>query len=448
MKKDLRSGEIRQALIAFAGPMILGNLLQIFYNVADSIIVGRFIGPNALAAVGSAFTLMTFITSILVGLCMGSGAVFSFYYGKRDLASMRGSIQVSFLFVGIISLIVTAGSMYFTDEILLFLQIPFEIMTETKAYISIIFYGILFVFIYNYFAYLLRAVGNSTAPLAFLGIAALINVIGDVLFVVVFGWGVEGAAIATVASQFISAAGIAVYTYVWEPELRIPLRPSFDVASGKKIIYFSLAASAQQSVMNFGILLVQGLVNSFGPLVMAAFAAGVKIDAFAYMPVQEFGNAYSLFVSQNFGAGKMERIEKGTLISVKIILFYCAIVSIIVFVFAKYLMMIFIKPEFKEIIDIGVVYLRIEGVFYSGIGLLFLFYGYFRGIQRPEISLLLTGISLGTRVFLAFFLSRIPLVGVQGIWIAIPIGWILADTVGLKRMIDMDKDRKDDKDVD
>lgn len=448
MKKDLRSGEIRSALVSFAGPMILGNLLQIFYNVADSIIVGRFIGPNALAAVGSAFTLMTFITSILVGLCMGSGAVFSFYYGKRDLASMRGSIQISFLFVGIISVIVTAGSVYFTDEILLFLQIPLEIMAETKAYISIIFYGILFVFVYNYFAYLLRAVGNSTAPLAFLGIAAFINVIGDILFVVVFRWGVEGAAIATVASQFISAAAIAVYTYVWEPGLRIPLRPSFDADSGKKIIYFSLAASAQQSVMNFGILLVQGLVNSFGPLVMAAFAAGVKIDAFAYMPVQEFGNAYSLFVSQNFGADKRERIEKGTLISVKIILFYCAIVSIIVFVFAKYLMMIFIKPEFKEIIDIGVVYLRIEGVFYIGIGLLFLFYGYFRGIQRPEISLLLTGISLGTRVFLAFILSRIPLVGIQGIWIAIPIGWILADTVGLKMMIDMDKDRKDDKDVD
>ena len=164
MKKDLTTGNIRGTLLAFAAPMILGNLLQIFYNVADSIVVGQFIGPNALAAVGSAFTLMTFITSILIGLCMGSGAVFSFYYGQKDKRSMKGSIQISFLFIGIISLIVTGISIYFTDEILQLLQIPPEVMEGIREYISIIFYGIFFVFLYNYYAYLLRAVGNSVVP--------------------------------------------------------------------------------------------------------------------------------------------------------------------------------------------------------------------------------------------------------------------------------------------
>ena len=440
MKKDLTTGNIRGTLLAFAAPMILGNLLQIFYNVADSIVVGQFIGPNALAAVGSAFTLMTFITSILIGLCMGSGAVFSFYYGQKDKRSMKGSIQISFLFIGIISLIVTGISIYFTDEILQLLQIPPEVMEGIREYISIIFYGIFFVFLYNYYAYLLRAVGNSVVPLSFLAAAAVLNIILDILFIVVFRWGVGGAAIATVAAQVVSGIGIMIYTFIWEPELRIPIKSYFDLGAGKKILYFSLAASFQQSVMNFGILLVQGLVNSFGPLVMTAFAAGVKIDAFAYMPVQEFGNAYSLFVSQNYGAGKKERIEKGTLISVKMVLLYCGIASLMISHFAKYLMMIFIGPEFKEIIDIGVLYLRIEGVFYIGIGLLFLFYGYFRGIQRPEISLLLTIISLGTRVLLAFILSGISVIGVWGIWIAIPIGWILADTVGLIKMNKIDKE--------
>ena len=440
MKKDLTTGNIRGTLLAFAAPMILGNLLQIFYNVADSIVVGQFIGPNALAAVGSAFTLMTFITSILIGLCMGSGAVFSFYYGQKDKRSMKGSIQISFLFIGIISLFVTGISIYFTDEILQLLQIPPEVMEGIREYISIIFYGIFFVFLYNYYAYLLRAVGNSVVPLSFLAAAAVLNIILDILFIVVFRWGVGGAAIATVAAQVVSGIGIMIYTFIWEPELRIPIKSYFDLGAGKKILYFSLAASFQQSVMNFGILLVQGLVNSFGPLVMTAFAAGVKIDALAYMPVQEFGNAYSLFVSQNYGAGKKERIEKGTLISVKMVLLYCGIASFVIFLFAKYLMMIFIGQEFKEIIDIGVLYLRIEGVFYIGIGLLFLFYGYFRGIQRPEISLLLTIISLGTRVLLAFILSDISVIGVWGIWIAIPIGWILADTVGLIKMNKIDKE--------
>lgn len=434
MKKDLTTGEIRPALLHFAMPMILGNLLQIFYNVADSIIVGQFIGPNALAAVGSAFTLMTFITSILIGLCMGSGSIFSYYFGRGDRESLRSSIQISFLFIGIISLILTFLSVIFIDEILMLLQIPMEVLADIKDYLSIIFYGIIFVFLYNYFAYLLRAVGNSFIPLVFLGVSAVFNIILDIVFILFFGWGVEGAAIATVFAQFVSALGVFLYTYSKEKDLRIPFGNFIHPEAGKKIIYFSLAASVQQSVMNFGILLVQGLVNSFGPLVMAAFAAGVKIDAFAYMPVQEFGNAYSLFVSQNYGAKKTKRIERGTVVSIKMILMYCAISSLLIFIFARSLMMIFVKPEFQEIIDIGVLYLRIEGTFYIGIGLLFLFYGYFRGIHRPEISLLLTVISLGTRVLLAFLLSRISFIGVWGIWIAIPIGWILADTMGLYKM--------------
>ena len=201
-----------------------------------------------------------------------------------------------------------------------------------------------------------------------------------------------------------------------------------------EICRYSLMTSVQQSVMNFGILMVQSLVNSFGPAVMAAFAATVKIDTFAYMPAQEFGNAYSIFISQNFGAGKAERVKQGTGKAMAVSAVFCGAVSVLVFAFARFLMLIFVDAGESQIIAIGMQYLRIEGAFYIGIGILFLLYGYFRGVNRPGISLVLTVISLGTRVALAYILAAIPTIGVTGIWWAIPIGWALADVTGFVLM--------------
>ena len=431
MDQDLTRGKIGKSLIKFATPMILGNILQIFYNIVDSIIVGRVIGPDALAQVGSAFTIMTFLTSIIIGLCMGSAAVFSYYFGQKRIELMKNSVQFSFLFIGIISLIIMTLSIIFVDDILIFMRIPGEIYNGIKNYITIIFYGIFFIFLYNFFAFLLRSKGNSVVPLIFLAIAALINVVLDIYFVVFVKMGVEGAAFATIIAQLVAGVGLLIYTYIKEKEFRISLKYKFDARSAKHVIYSSFAASIQQSIMKFGILLVQGLVNSFGANVMAAFAAGVKIDAFAYMPAQEFGNAYSLFISQNHGAGKIDRVKEGTKTSIKMILGYCLVVSILIVLFSKQFIMIFIGGQYDSIINIGIGYLRIEGILYAGIGILFLLYGYFRGIQRPEISLLLTVISLGLRVILAYILSGISSIGVLGIWAAIPIGWIVADIIGI-----------------
>ncbi|MBC8559603.1 MATE family efflux transporter [Fumia xinanensis] len=435
MQKDLTAGPITKTMLAFAGPMIAGNLLQQFYNIADSFVVGQFVGPDALAAVGSAYTLMTFLTSILIGLCMGSGAIFSFYFGKNEPAKMKSRVQAAFLLIGGISVFINILAFLFLDGILRLLQVPEELFAMMRSYVFLILFGIFFIFLYNFFAFLLRALGNSVAPLWFLGSTVVLNVGLDVLFVVGFRWGIEGAAVATVLSQMISGIGIAAYTFIKEPSLRFG-KNFFRCEKGAapEILRFSLASSAQQSVMNFGVLMVQGLVNSFGPQVMAAFAAAVKIDSFAYMPAQEFANAYSLFISQNFGAGKEERIRRGTKSAFGISLSYCAVISVLVFILAKFLMMIFISPENREIIQIGVGYLRVEGAFYCGIGLLFLLYGYFRGINRPVMSLVLTVISLGTRVALAYLLAPLPQIGVWGIWWAVPIGWALADITGLAVM--------------
>ena len=431
MQRDLTQGPITGTMLRFALPMIAGNLLQQFYNIADTLIVGRYLGVQALAAVGAAYTLMTFLTSILLGLCMGSGAVFSLRFGEKNETILKRSIFVSFVLIGTVALILNAIVFLFIDPIMGLLCVPGEIYALMREYLWTIFWGITAVFLYNYFASLLRAVGNSFIPLVFLGISAVLNIILDLVFVLVFGWGAAGAGAATVISQFVSGIGISLYTLIKMPEFRInKSHMRFDHSVLKEIAGFSFLTCAQQSVMNFGILMVQGLVNSFGASVMAAFAAAVKIDSFAYMPVQDFGNAFSTFIAQNYGAGKHDRIKKGIKSAVKTSILFCLIISLVVCVFAKQLMLIFIQPQETEILAVGVQYLRIEGAFYCGIGCLFLLYGLYRAVRKPEMSVILTVISLGTRVILAYILSAVPAIGVVGIWAAVPIGWVLADLVG------------------
>ena len=432
MHKDLTIGNITKTMLFFAFPMIMGNLLQQFYNVADTLVVGQFIGTDALAAVGSSYTLMTFITSIILGLCMGSGAVFSIRFGQKDDENLKLSIFTSFVLIGVLTIILNILVFIFTDQIMAFLNVPNEIYSLMREYIVIIFIGIPATFLYNYFASLLRAVGNSVTPLVFLAVSAILNIALDLVFVIVFNWGVAGAAIATVFSQFVSGIGITLYTFFRLPEFRISKRHMImKKETVSELSQFSILTCMQQSIMNFGILMVQGLVNSFGPTVMAAFAAAVKIDSFAYMPVQDFGNAFSTFIAQNYGAKKTERIQKGIKSAVITSVIFCIIISAIVFIFAKPLLLLFIKPNETEILEIGIQYLHIEGSFYFGIGCLFLWYGFYRAVSVPSMSVVLTVISLGTRVALAYILSAIPAIGVVGIWASVPIGWILADIFGL-----------------
>ena len=420
---SLVTGNITWGMLWFAVPMILGNLLQQFYNIADTLIVGRFLGAKALAAVGSAYTLMIFLTSVLLGLCMGSGVVFSLQYGARDHEALKRSIFVSLVLIGVITLLLNIAVFVWIDPILRLLQVPAEVYILMRDYLWIIFWGIGFTFLYNYYASLLRAVGNSVLPLVFLAVAVVLNIVLDLVFILSFGWGVRGAALATVIAQAVSGIGLCFYSLYRFPDFRVS-RQNMQLkwATVKEIATYSSLTCAQQSVMNFGILMVQGLVNSFGPSVMAAFAAAVKIDSFAYMPVQDFGNAFSTFIAQNYGAKKEDRIRAGIKSAVGAAAVFCLLISTLVFLFARPLLLIFIRPEESEILSIGVEYLRIEGAFYCGIGALFLLYGLYRAIQKPGMSLVLTVISLGTRVVLAYTLSAVPAVGVAGIWWSVPIG--------------------------
>lgn len=432
MQRDLTRGPVTGTMLWFALPMILGNLLQQCYNIADTLIVGRFLGTDALGAVGSAYTLMTFLTSILLGLAMGSGAVFSIRWGQRDMEGLKERIFTSFVLIALLALVLNGAVFAGLDGILKLLQVPAENYILMRDYLWVIFWGILATFLYNYFACLLRSVGNSTAPLVFLGVAAVVNIVLDLVFVVVLDWGVKGAAGATVIAQYLSGVGLLVYTLRRFPQLRPePTHCRLRWSTVREISQFSLLTCVQQSVMNFGILMVQGRVNSFGPSVMAAFAAAVKIDSFAYMPVQDFGNAFSTYVAQNFGAGRHDRIRGGIRSAVACAAAFCLLVGGLVWLFAGPLMTIFVDRSEIEILAIGIQYLHIEAAFYCGIGLLFLLYGYYRAIGQAGMSVVLTVLSLGTRVVLAYVLSAVPQIGVVGIWVSVPIGWALADLVGV-----------------
>ncbi len=430
---ELTRGPVMQTMLRFAVPMILGDLLQQCYNIADTLIVGRFLGEGALAAVGSAFSLMTFLTSILLGLAMGSGTVFSIRFGQKDELGLKEGVLASFVLLGAVTIVLNILVFAGIDLIIWALRTPAELVSMMRAYLIVIFAGLVGIFLYNFFAALLRALGNSIVPLAFLAVSAGLNIVLDLWFVAGLGRGVAGAAEATVISQYVSGVGILLYTRAKFPQL-FQRDPAVKLrrARLREITSFSALTCLQQSIMNLGILAVQGLVNSFGTTIMAAFAAAVKIDAFAYLPVQDFGNAFSIFVSQNYGAGRKDRIRQGIRVAAATSVCFGVVLSALVFVFAEPLMALFIDASSGQaVIAAGVRYLHIEGAFYALIGVLFLLYGLYRALGRPGMSVVLTVISLGLRVALAYALSALPGVGVVGIWWSVPIGWALADAFGI-----------------
>ena len=432
MQRSLTEGGIAKSLIIFSLPMILGNLLQQLYNVADTLIVGQTIGTTALSAVGSSYSLMTLLTSVILGLCMGSGVVFAQFYGAKREDDMKSSIFNACIFILLVSAVINILAFLLLDQFIIWLNIPEQAVEYTREYLQVIFVGITFVSSYNFFACILRSVGNTVVPLIFLAVSAITNIVLDIVFIVSFHMGVAGAAWATVIAQALSAICVAVYFFAKEKQL-CPQRQHLHLS--RRLLGFvinnSTLTAIQQSIMNLGILMVQGLVNSFGFSVSAAFAAVVKIDAFAYMPAQDFGNAFSTYIAQNYGAGKPDRIRKGIWTAAKLSTVFCAVASLFVCLLARPLMLLFVKPEEVEVINIGIQYLHIEGACYVGIGILFLLYGLYRGLARSSMSIVLTVISLGTRVALAYTLSAIPAIGMVGIWWSVPIGWLLADVTGI-----------------
>lgn len=428
---DLTIGKPLQQIIKFAIPMMIGNLVQQCYNIVDAVVVGKVVGSEGLAAVSGSFTVIVFLSSIIIGLTMGAGVVYAQYFGAKDRQKLKQAISMGSISILIVTMILEVGSLYGLKWILRCMQIPVHIEEMTKSYLGIVLGGMIFVFLYNTMSCILRAVGDSRTPLYFLILSAVINIGLDLLFTIKLELGVKGVAIATVIAQGISALCCMVYGYKKLGFLKFKASDlKWDGSIFKQTAQYAVLTSIQQSIMNFGILMVQGIVNSFGVTAMAAFGVVNKIDAFAYMPVQDFGNAFATYVAQNKGAEKAERIKEGVRYAIRLIVIFCILISIIVLVKGRALIGIFVPSSEVLVIETGIQYLKIVAPCYMLIGVLFMYYGYYRGMGQAAMSIVLTIISLGTRVILAYGLATIPHIGLKGVWWAIPIGWALADVVG------------------
>ena len=426
---QLTEEPVSRVISHLAVPCIISMLVTAFYNMADTFFVGMLRSNAATGAVGVVFSMMAVIQAVGFFFGHGSGNFISRELGRRNTDSASNMAATGFfsaLFTGL--LICVFGEIFLTP-LAAFLGSSPTILPYAKDYLRVILIGAPWMTASLVLNNQLRFQGNAIYGTIGIASGAVLNIGLDLLFVLVFRWGIAGAAAATVFAQYVSGLGLWVYTRLRCRELlpgRAELR--FDRAILREILDMSLLTCAQQSAMNFGILLIQRLVDSFGPITMAAFAAAVKIDTFAYLPVQDFGNAFSTFIAQNYGAGQHDRLRRGFRQAVLVSAAFSAAISLLVCVFAAPLMRIFVQVGETEVLAAGVRYLRIEGACYVGIGCLFLLYGFYRAVKRPGMSVVLTVISLGVRVLLAYLLAG-P-VGEVGIWLAIPIGWALADLTG------------------
>ena len=427
----MTTGKSAGLILRFSIPLIFGNLFQQLYSIVDAVVVGRFIGVDALASIGCVSWLCWMINALFRDTANAFSIAASVRVGNRDLKGFRDVIGTAVIACAVLGIPLTVILRAAVPFILRVLNVQPNVISMTTDYLIVFIYMIPIGLVYNIAVSLLRAYGNSSITFVSMLVSTVVNIVLDLVFVLVFHWGVAGAAIATVFSQYVSGVGLLLYTFRAFPELRVRREQQQwrgDIV--REIAGLSGLTCVQQSVMNLGILLVQGLVNSFGGAVMAAFAAAVKIDSFAYLPVQDFGNAFSTFIAQNYGARQDSRIRAGLNGAAAVSVGFGAALSALVWAFARPLMGLFVDAGEADVIAAGVRYLHIEGAFYYGIGVLFLLYGLYRALGRPGMSVVLTVISLGTRVALAYILSAGPL-GVAGIWWAVPIGWALADAAGV-----------------
>ena len=431
MEINMTEGDPKGLILKFFIPMFIGNIFQQFYNVVDSVVIGRFVGSNAFAAVGACFLLMNFVTSIIIGLSMGASLFYSKLYGANDYENMKKAIITGSIFIVGLSIFLSILTLFNMDNLMRVFNMPVETIDYSKEYLNFIFLGLLFTGIYNICAYILRAIGNSRTPLVFLVISCLGNIVLDLLFVLKFDMGVFGVGWATFIAQGVSAVLCLIYTRKHLKFLDIKRKDiKFDRGLFKTILGYSLLTSLQQSISSFGMLLVQGIVNTFGSAVMAAYAACSKIDEFSNRPMQDLSNAFSIYTAQNLGARKMDRIEKGMGVTLKMIFSIGLVISAVVFIFPAELIKIFIKNPSSMILDTGVGYLKTLSIFYTLLGIVVMFYSFFRGLGEMKVSIVLTIFSQGVRVIFSYVLVKTVL-GFTGIPVAVVLGWTTSTLLGL-----------------
>ena len=425
MAKDMTKGRILPQLTAFAVPLILGNLFQIMYNAADSIIVGQFVGDDALAAVGTAGPIMNMAILFISGMCMGAGILMSTLYGAKNMEKLEKQISTTLIGGLLFSLLISAVMILLARPVLLLINAPDEIIGSAVVYLRVIFLGLIFTFIYNFLANTLRALGDSRTPLYFLIISAVLNIIGDLFFVVVLDWGVGGSAVSTVLSEALCCVCCAVYV-----KQRVPI-----LCLGKKWLVFEkpllwrtfsygITSALQQMCVQLGKILVQAIINVQGVAFIAAFTAINRVDDFVLSPEHNIAHATTTFLAQNRGAGNVERVKKGYRCGVYMEIAFSLVASIVIYFAATPLMRMFVDEESTEVVALGVSYLKIIAFMYIMPGITNIVQGFFRGMGDLKVTLASTIANMGARVIAAYILISVMGKGFSALAWSNFWGWI------------------------
>ncbi len=433
MTKDMTTGNPSKVLFFFAVPMILSSILQQLYGIVDSMIVGNFVGKEALAAVGASYPITFVLITISNGLGIGCGVVISQLFGAKDYKKTKSSIFTSLIFTFILSTAFLIIGLFITNWILNMMKTPSDIYKDTYDYLKIYFWGIVFLFMYNIANSSFNALGNSKVPLAFLIFSSILNIILDLVFVIKYGMGVRGAAIATLISQGVSA--VLSFVFLLKSVLKIKSEGKYSLLSFsilKDISKVAVPSILQQSIVSIGNLFVQRLVNTFGSVVIAGYSAATKIDSITTLPMANMSNAVSNFTAQNNGAGKRDRIRKGYKAALIMIAVFCAVIAVIIFIFGNSLISMFVDSNTgKDVIEMGCSYLHVVSLFYFFMGLMVITNGVLRGVKDMKFFLLSTLTNLSSRVIFAYGFSGI--MGKGSIWWAVPVGWMFASVVSVSR---------------
>lgn len=408
-------------------PMLLGNVFQQMYNIVDSLIVGNFLGKQALAAVGASFPIIFTLISLIIGVAIGFTIVIAQYFGAKDYERVKRAIDTMYIFIFIASVVITVLGITFSEDIFRLLKLPEELIPEAKTYLNIYLTGMVFFFGFSGTSAVLRGLGDSKTPLYFLIISSIFNIVFDLLFVLVFKWGIAGVAIATVIAQ----AGAFVTAIVWLNRTHDLMHFSlfklgFDREIFLKSLKIGLPSGFQNTFVALGMMALMGIVNTFGTNVIAAFSVGQRIDSFSSMFAMNFSMALSTFVGQNIGANKIERVKKGFISTMFMANSVTLVTALVIIIFGPQLMGFFTNDS--EVILIGSRYLRIVSAFYLAFTSMFIVGGVMRGAGDTIIPMFITLFSLwAVRIPLAFFLSK--KIGETGIWWSLPIGWITGLTL-------------------
>lgn len=418
--KDFTTGKEAKLILQFSVPLVLGNIFQNLYNVIDSIIVGRFLGKEALGAVGASFPIIFALISMVIGVGSGASTVVSQYFGAKKIDEVKRTIDTIFIFFLGSSILITILGITFSEQIFMFLRLPTEILPQAITYLNTYLLGMFFFFGFSGISSILRGLGDAKTPMYFMIIATINNVIFDLLFVVVFKWGIEGAAWATILSQAGAFVTAAYYLSKKHSIIHLSFRRYiFDFNIFKSCIRIGLPTGFQQSFIAFGMMAIMSIVNGFGTNAVAAYSAAMRIDLFVKMPAITFSSALSTFVGQNLGAFKEKRAKTGLRATLIFSTIYCILISILIIFYGKHIMSLFTNDQ--AVIKIGQDYLVIVSSFYLFFSIMFSYTGFLRGAGATLVPMIST--------FTALYLVRIPaamfisgLIGVNGIWWAEPMG--------------------------